>query len=210
MARQPTENAEKLMRFLAGSLVSWLTFQQSARRAKMYTEYFMYPPIFEVASGRGWKIRPQFPIFYENTWKYVDFVFYNATHKNEVAAIEVSFIKEKSKKDKINNDKYKLQQFKSDDFFGGKFGEMKRFIMIAGKENELKKYCNSNLPEAAQLLRKKQHVKGIGWIYVSPLKLHTKNGSGQLACWCVMVLSVQMRKSSSGRLQESRFIARLK
>lgn len=112
-SRKDTENAEKLMRFLAGSLVSWLTFQQAARRAQMYTEYFMYPPIFEVASGRGWKIRPQFPIFYENTWKYVDFVFYN-TSRNEVAAIELSYIKDKSNKYKISNDKYKLRQFKSD------------------------------------------------------------------------------------------------
>lgn len=81
---------------------------------------------------------------------------------------------------------------------------MKRFIMIAGKENELKRYCNSYLPEAAQLLRKKQHVKGIGWIYVSPLELRTKRGRGQLSCWCVMVLSVQMRKSLSGKTKAIR------
>ena len=60
MTRKNTEGTELLLRRLAGALVSWLTFQQAAKRSIMYDEFFMYTPIFELVSAREWKVIPQF------------------------------------------------------------------------------------------------------------------------------------------------------
>jgi hypothetical protein len=174
----------------------------------MYTEYFMYPPIFEVASSRKWNIQPQFPFNYGDGWKFVDFVFYKTTgkakHGSEVAAMELSYIKKGSKTDKISTDQSKLRRLNSDDFQNGSYGTMKRYVMMAGQEDDLKKYCATKLKTAAKLLGSEETAQG-GWIYRSPMKLRVKTGNGsQSSHWCVMVLSVQRRESRSGRTNVTR------
>lgn len=186
---QQTENTKKLMRRLAGSLVSWLTFQQAALRSRMYNEYWMYPPIFEVASARGWKIRPQFPLKVneKNTIKYVDFVFYGNKKRHvendRVAAVEISYIRKNTGAQKISKDECKLKKFRNDHFRNGKLGAIKRYVLIAGKEDHLRSYCNSNFQRAMPLF-KEDYSGTLGWRYSSPSKFPNEN------LWCVMVVAV--------------------
>jgi hypothetical protein len=145
-AKPQQEDTQRLMRRLAGSLVSWLTFEQAARRSKIMKEQQMYTPIYEVAVSRGWKISTQVPLKgvsredKEKSTKYIDFVFYT---RNRVAAVELSHVRtvgrSPSPTDKILVDQCKLQKFKKDDFREGRHGSPRRYVMIASKENQLKK-----------------------------------------------------------------------
>jgi|HubBroStandDraft_4_1064222.scaffolds.fasta_scaffold43914_1 hypothetical protein len=190
---QPKENTKKLMCRLAGSLVSWLTFQQSALRSRMYSEHGMYSPIFEVASARRWKIRPQFPVKIDGTTKYIDFVFYGITKKHvkndRVAALEISYIRKRnSESEKISNDESKLRKVRVNDFLNGKYGAIKRYVMIAGKESHLRHYCKSHFKRALPLFKDKP-PGNLGWMFRSPIKFSDEN------LWCVLVLVVPEKES---------------
>jgi hypothetical protein len=86
----------------------------------------MYSPIFEVASARRWKVRPQFPVKVASTTKYIDFVFYGVTNRHDkndrVAALEISYIRKNANRTKISNDERKLRGVRANDFLNGKFG----------------------------------------------------------------------------------------
>ncbi len=191
------------MRRLSGALVSWLTFQQAAKRSIMYDEFYMYTPIFELASARQWKAIPQFSPETDNgTSQRFDFVFFRATPRRHgsdgrVAALEVSYIswKKKSwKANKIDNDEEKLRNLETKDFKGGRYGPIKRYVMIAGKENDLEQYCKKHYCKAMPVLGGSQ--KRIGWIHRSSIKFRAPDDDkGHIStCWCVMVLHVPKRQ----------------
>jgi hypothetical protein len=222
--RAEKEDTKRLMRRLAGSLVSWLTFQQAALRSKIVGEHQMYAPIFEVASSRGWKISTQFPLKdashddNKESTKFIDFVFYRTTDKSlendRVAAVELSYVRKSNRrtsgrrsntpKDKITIDECKLQRLRGDDFRKGQYGAMRKYVMIASKENQLRAYCKSNprqniLQQATQLLNipeAKYSLRNVGWIFYSPIKFYSRQSSEQ-SRWCVMVLFVQRRAHST-------------
>jgi len=198
------EDTERLMRVLAGSLVSWLTFQQSAKRSKMNGEHWMYAPIFEVALARGWKTIPQFPVKIGSTTKYPDFLFYRTSKpvkNNAIAALEISYIKEKTSPQKVSKDQEKLNKILDNQIFGGRHGAMRRYVMLVSDKEDLQQYCKANLPQALPLMKRAEYLercsKGsvpkikpksekelskIGWIYCSPYPFRLR--------WWVMVLIV--------------------
>jgi hypothetical protein len=154
----------------------------------MYSEHGMYSPIFEVASARHWKIRPQFPVKIDGTTKYIVFIFYGITNKHvqndRVAALEISYIrKKKYKSKKISNDESKLRKVLVSDFLNGKYGAIKRYVMIAGKESHLRDYCKSHFKRALPLF-KDEPPGNLGWIFRSPFNFSGDN------LWCVLVLVV--------------------
>jgi len=182
------------MRRLAGSLVSWLTFQQAALRSKMYKEYWMYAPIYEVAAAREWDIEPQQHFRHNTKNKYIDFIFYGIDQKkydegDRVAAVEVSYIRTGSPVAKINDDFEKLRNFKS--FKSRKYGGIKRYIIIAAKKDVLEKYCKSHFRTASPLFTKNPPKK-LGSIYHSPIPEYRSR-------WCVMVLCVQPSRPGKHR-----------
>jgi hypothetical protein len=192
-AKPEPETTQRLMRILAGSLVSWLTFQQSAKRSRMKREHWMYGPIFEVASARGWKTIPQFSVKIGKTTKYPDFLFYRTNKpvtNNSIALLEVSHIKSGSAPTKVSEDKKKLQKIRRQDIFKGRHGTISRYVMLVSYKDVLETYCKSNLKQAVplftQLTQRKAPVsKKLGWIYWSPYPFRLR--------WCVMVLIVPER-----------------
>ena len=196
MTGQRTEPPNRLLRRLARSLASWLTFQQIALRSPMYSEYFMYTPIFEIAAARGWKVSPQshfkarVEIKDSREWKhrYVDFVFYHASKKlaGDVAAVEISYINEDSRRNKIRCDICKLSAFKSRHFSEVKHSRMNRYILIAAKEDCLTAYCNkAKLNQGTTVLEDGEDAKTLGFIYRASNNLPSS--------WCVLVLYVPER-----------------
>jgi hypothetical protein len=153
----------------------------------------MYALMFEVAAAREWKVWPQFPLSTTDSTKYVDFVFYGKSKKHpiedRVAAVEMSYIRGKdNKKDKISVDEAKLSAFESEHFFKGKFGKIKRYVIIAGKENDMEKYCKRHLKKAVVFFGNGKRSRGSGWIYFSPIKFQKDGVSTR---WCVLVLPVK-------------------
>jgi hypothetical protein len=76
--KKQKQREQRLVRRLVEGLVGWLTFRQAAGAKTLYSEYFLYPPIYEIASGRRWSVLAQEPI--KNSMpgapSTLDFVFY--------------------------------------------------------------------------------------------------------------------------------------
>jgi hypothetical protein len=182
------------MRRLGGSLVSWLTFQQSARRWKMYKERWMYGAIYEVAAARNWTIWPEYHAKVGKKTCYVDFVFYGGTSrhhkKDRLAALEISYIKAGSKPQKISEDEDKLRAITVAKIDPKDVSTAKKFLMIVGKYSELKNYCSKYVIPAIPLFEDGNECS-VGWIYHSsyPYTADTR--------WCVVILVVGTEKLSS-------------
>jgi hypothetical protein len=78
--KKKKEDERKLVRRLVDGLAAWVTFKQAANAKTLYSEYFLYPAMYEIASGRGWSVLAQEPITKSSPKSgapsTVDFVFY--------------------------------------------------------------------------------------------------------------------------------------
>ena len=78
--KKQRERERRLVRRLVDGLAGWLTFRQAGGAKTLYSEYFLYPPIYEIASGRAWSVLAQEPITSllpkDGAPSTVDFVFY--------------------------------------------------------------------------------------------------------------------------------------
>ena len=116
---------------------------------------------------------------------------------------KVSYIGSKKnnwKAAKIKDDEAKLRKLKADHFLKGKYGNIKRYVMIAGKENHLKECCRKYFNRANKLLdRPPQTGEGRICIYRSSIKFKAGDyDEGRYStCWCVMVLSVSNRRTTT-------------
>lgn len=88
------------MRRLVEGMAAWLTFKQAAAARTLYCEHFLYPPLYEIGSGRGWKVLAQVPVTKtvpkSGAPETLDFVFFKrATQSTSEAAImvEVKFLR---------------------------------------------------------------------------------------------------------------------
>jgi len=160
------------MRRIAGGLVSWLTYQQVALRSPMYSERFVYTPIFELATARHWKARHEYSakLYANENKKRLDFVFSSDIEKSEknikvavidakkcdkklmkVAALEIKYVSSKSienasKKEtvikSILEDEKRLKEFTPHAKKGVRYST-KRYIILFGKENHLNSLCGT-------------------------------------------------------------------
>lgn len=163
MIGEQNESTERLMRRIAGGLVSWLTYQQVALRSPMYSERFVYTPIFELASARHWKANPEFSVKLddEESKKRLDFVFSSGgkkrDKKDKVAALEIKYISDKRRKTDIENvikDEQRLKKFQDNHFQNGVHLPADRYIILVGKEGAVRWLC-----ETAYNTRKKRENK---------------------------------------------------
>ena len=88
-----------LMKKLVQGLSGWLTYQQAKRNSPLYSEVFVYQPIYELASTLGWTVIPQCKIEKSTSEKAraksgkhrtFDFCFFKMEEKKSIA-LEVKF-----------------------------------------------------------------------------------------------------------------------
>ncbi|GBR69199.1 hypothetical protein [Gluconobacter kanchanaburiensis] len=89
---------EKLVRRLVEGTAAWLTFKQATSARTLYSEHFLYPPLFEIGFGRGWKAVAQVPVTKATPTagapKTLDFVFFkNSKSSTAAVMIEVKFLR---------------------------------------------------------------------------------------------------------------------
>jgi hypothetical protein len=211
LKEKSAETTEMLMRRLAAGLVSWLTFQQVALRSEMYSERFVYTPIFELASARGWRADHEFSVKLdsEQVTRRLDFVFSFGSkkdNKNKVVALEVKYISA-NKKQKTNEikrlmmDEEKLKKFDDSKFHKEIDAPLDRYIMVIAKEKSLKLLSSqakkmgkdvflrgSLMRRMTTILRtqdKNDKAEPFGEIFYSPFNYK--------ALWCVVIMYVPSR-----------------
>jgi hypothetical protein len=206
-----SEEPEDFMRRLAGGLVSWLTFQQVALKSEMYSERFVYTPIFELATARGWRAEHEVTFKLESQSKRLDFVFSNGRKKfsmeDRVAALEIKLIPKKIKSttiEKIICDEERLKKFNGNEFHRGIHASVDRYIMLIAKKKNLISLCDK-----AEKIRESvigESVLGEGSLMRRVRTImkscENKNHEGQpfgeifyssfeyKALWCVMILFI--------------------
>jgi hypothetical protein len=88
-----------LMKKLVQGLSGWLAFQQAKKSSPLYSEVFVYQPIYELATSLGWKVIPQCKIEKSSSektrgkpgkYRTFDFCFFKTEEKRSVA-LEVKF-----------------------------------------------------------------------------------------------------------------------
>jgi len=128
-----------LMVRIGEGLIGWFTFQQAAHRSGIYSEYLFYPPIFELAAGRKWRVSSQIPLS-ENKKSTYDMAFVKM-EKSAAAALEVKFVrnKKRSYKNGIINDLNKLHLIRTNpsNYLSNIVPEV--YELIVGKEEAIKK-----------------------------------------------------------------------
>ena len=154
--------ADYLIVRMAEGLAGWLSYQQAARRHAMYSEYLTYPPIYDVAAGRGWTTEPQKSLS-TTSRRSIDFLFRRKADaalqwSAGAAAIEVKFVRaKKTFNGKIENDLAKLclartEFVERDDF--ETYGHLSPFLMIVGQQTPLLSACEKQkLPQLSEQVR---------------------------------------------------------
>jgi hypothetical protein len=196
------------MRRLAGGLVSWLTYQQVALRSEMYSERFVYTPIFELASARGWRADHEFSVKLdsEEITRRLDFVFSFGSRKHDkndkVVALEIKYIsqneKQKTKEiQKIMIDEEKLKKFDDGKFHKGIHAPIDRYIMLMAKKKSLESLCSQARKNGKSVFGKGSLMKRVQTI-INNGKHYEAEPFGEIfyspfnykALWCVVILFV--------------------
>jgi molecular chaperone DnaK (HSP70) len=170
------------MRRLAGGLVSWLTYQQVSLRSKMYSERYVYTPIFELAVARKWQVEHEF----QHNGQRIDFVFKNAEGK--LIALEIKYIRKNAKKELILDDMKKLEDLNKKKFFA-------RYIMLVAKRESItalaKKSKEKIFTRISKILTSKKGCNRkddlFGRVYHTSIPEYNNK-------WCVLVLLIEPGK----------------
>ena len=88
---------------MVGGIAGWLTFQARCRRRPIYSEYYLYGPLMEIAAAQGWEVECEVKVpgraRGRGDKKRVDFVL---QHRGETSAlrvgIEVKWVRDPLKK----------------------------------------------------------------------------------------------------------------
>jgi hypothetical protein len=177
-----------LMERVSDGLVGWVAFQQAARRSKLFLEYYLYPPVLEMAFGRGWIVTPQFPLprvkGQRGASETFDFLFFRNTDKRNgvprgLAAVEIKFVRKLSRNYQIADDARKLIKVDSSDLNLEGYGDLRRYIMVCGYEKTLRAYFAKNIEDKAfgTILNKIEHGKNgerYGWVRRSDAQIAGK------------------------------------
>lgn len=124
--KQQEKMEKKLVHRLVDGVAGWLTYKQAAGARTLYSEYFLYQPIYEIASGQGWSVRAQEPIANRpkksGAPSTLDFVFYELPLKDDrnigIIMMEVKYLRGENTTQELRtlqDDFTKLRAAKSDD-----------------------------------------------------------------------------------------------
>lgn len=174
----PKTATDFLMVRLAEGLAGWLSYQQVARRNPIYSEYLLYPPIFEMASGRGWNALPQKSMPREQGQqgapRTLDFVFARPPQGDRakaLAALEIKFAHPKrGLPGRVQNDIAKLSGISSAQMGLEEFGDLKVYLMIVGQAKSVASSCLTqgleNLPDQIQRIENDDDLQAsvYGWM----------------------------------------------
>ncbi|MBE1237215.1 hypothetical protein IHV25_06090 [Phaeovibrio sulfidiphilus] len=140
---------DKLIMALSQGLAGWASFMSFGFRKRTYSEYLFYYPIYEMAIGRRWQIRPQAEIASDTTYsksKSVDFVFYKSARPKAglekcSVALEVKYIKNPASfSGSIESDVEKLSGLSAAHLGVEKYGKPRKYMMIVGKQKHLSEF----------------------------------------------------------------------
>ena len=82
-----------LLRRLLDGLSGWLAYIQATGAKTLYCEHFLYPPIHDIAKGRGWVVRAQQPV--KSNAQRIDFVIFQRSKtqvKSGLIFLEVKYL----------------------------------------------------------------------------------------------------------------------
>ncbi len=208
---------KKLVRGLSG----WLTFQQVRKSSPLYSEVFVYQPIFEIASSLGWEVIPQLkiekPASNENKLgrrRTFDFAFFKKGIKRPIV-LEVKFSKHRGRHDlEINKDVKKFNSISKINLGKKSYSlnESNKFILlisgggksptIHGKQtesNELKKQVEKLIDHAYEINANPEEINSL---YCKPYGWSIKTPGSKVSSFCVMVLKRQGTWKALGKLDE--------
>jgi hypothetical protein len=87
MAKSQRNREKKLIRRLVEGVAGWLTYKQASGSRTLFGEHFLYPPIYDIALGRGWSVLAQEAIDSKvpktGARSTIDFVFSEAPQNSE-------------------------------------------------------------------------------------------------------------------------------
>jgi hypothetical protein len=99
-----------LVRRLVDGMAGWLTFKQAGAAKTLYSEYFVYPPLYEIGSGRGWNVVAQAAVTKSIPKKgapeSLDFVFFRDQKGGRgqgAVMMEVKFLRGESSTQELNS-----------------------------------------------------------------------------------------------------------
>lgn len=105
----------RLVHQLTSGMAGWLTFEQMRRGVDNLSEHMLYKPLEEIASGRHFEVKQQFPIPKATpgpgAHKTIDFVLVDRTNR-QILALEVKYKRPTSKMaGSLSADAKKLRDF---------------------------------------------------------------------------------------------------
>lgn len=172
-----------LLERISDGLVGWVAFQQAARRTKHFLEHYLYPPILEMAHGRGWVVTPQFPLPRRRRRKGApetfDFLLFreaNGKDENGLAAVEIKFIRNIERNYGIADDVRKLIKVNAEDLGLEGYGSLRRYIVVCGYEKKLRAYFARNIEDNAfarflQKIEQETSNEKYGWVRKSDARI---------------------------------------
>lgn len=174
-----------LLERLSDGLVGWVAFQQAARRSKLFLEHFLYPPVFEMAHGRGWVVTPQFPLprakGQRGASETFDFLFFReADQRNGIAiglaAVEIKFVRKPDQNYDIASDARKLVKVNEKNLGLEGYGKLRRYIMVCGYEKNIRAYFGRKIEDRAfsgflKKIERAKPDKRYGWTRKSDARI---------------------------------------
>lgn len=160
--------ADELAKRIAEGMAGWMSYVQACRHSRMYSEYLVYYPIFQLAEGRDWKVFPQHKIpkkYIGGRYPTVDFLF---RKENIGVFLEVKFARYNMDHPiSITNDIKKLIHLDTGCVAEKKPpNEMRRYILILGQEQNIRERiekCARKIKELdiekPQKLQKQEAIK---------------------------------------------------
>lgn len=146
-----------LIKRISDGLVGWMLFQRAAGRRRLNLEHFLYPPVFEIGIGQGWKTLPQYPLVSGKLGapQTLDFLFRRnsgngKSRKVGLAAVELKLIR-KSGVNELMQTVTKLRKVKAADLqLDQDYGPLSRYVMLCGDSEYIQNYLASRRTHVRQ------------------------------------------------------------
>lgn len=207
------ERERKLVRRVVDGLAGWLTFRQAGGATTLYSEYFLYPPIYEIASGRAWSVLAQEPIKgatasapSRGAPSTLDFVFYESRGvpgNHGLVMMEVKYLRGKNATQNLSglqDDFIKLRMVARDTLRNArrlsKCGSPAKWQIIVAQRGDyarLSKSSSQNFGSIATMLLKAVSVNTSEVIYRSVIETKLRSEFH----WHVIAVGEKMWPSSS-------------
>lgn len=161
----PKTNAKHLMSRIAEGLLGWFYFKQAEKNSRLYSEYYFYEPIFQIARGHDQIVYCQKKMRKRKKAgapPSIDFLFYDK-NSNFAIAVEVKFRRStKSHVLNISDAISKLASFTVKDFRklnGSGECHLYKYILLLGYEENLQRITGEDTKIRKQLARVHDGIK---------------------------------------------------